>query len=153
MGGYIKNFTPKEFLDLDKSQLYKMIEDNIPFSVSNIKKLDCGFYFCYGTESLHDKEGKIVPFTNLEKKFIKLLIDSENSIVDYKTIQLVVWKGRDMSVYTLRNVINKIRQKTYYEIIKNISNHGYTFQNEEPEVNYYCNNSEEKYLNTADLFK
>lgn len=31
-----------------------------------------------------------------------------------------------MSIYTMRNIVNKIRQKTYYEIIKNHSNKGYT---------------------------
>lgn len=41
-------------------------------------------------------------------------------------IKDVVWRGKDMSIYTMRNIVNKIRQKTYYEIIKNHSNKGYT---------------------------
>jgi len=32
---------------------------------------------------------------------------------------------KKMSIYTMRNVINKIRNKTYYEIIKNNSSSGY----------------------------
>ncbi len=34
-----------------------------------------------------------------------------------------------MSIYTMRNIVNKIRQKTYYEIIRNHSNKGYTIDN------------------------
>ena len=54
------------------------------------------------------------------------MIARRNEITDYTVIKEVVWKGKDMSIYTMRNIVNKIRQKTYYEIIKNHSNKGYT---------------------------
>ena len=57
---------------------------------------------------------------------MKLLITKRNDITEYDIIKDVVWKGKDMSIYTMRNIVNKIRQKTYYEIIKNHSNKGYT---------------------------
>ena len=60
------------------------------------------------------------------KSFLKLLISKRTEIVDYDMIKDVVWRGKDMSIYTMRNIVNKIRQKTYYEIIKNHSNKGYT---------------------------
>ena len=70
--------------------------------------------------------GILIDFTRLEKSFLKLLITKRNDITDYDIIKDVVWKGKDMSIYTMRNIVNKIRQKTYYEIIKNHSNKGYT---------------------------
>ncbi|CAI8194635.1 MAG: Uncharacterised protein [Arcobacter lacus] len=57
------------------------------------------------------------------------MIVKRNEITDYDTIKEVVWKGKDMSIYTMRNIVNKIRQKTYYDIIKNHSNKGYTIDN------------------------
>ena len=54
------------------------------------------------------------------------MITRRNEITDYDTIKDIVWKGKDMSIYTMRNIVNKIRQKTYYEIIRNHSNKGYT---------------------------
>lgn len=36
----------------------------------------------------------------------------KNEVIDYETIKEVVWKGKDMSIYTMRNIVNKIRQKS-----------------------------------------
>ena len=54
------------------------------------------------------------------------MLEKVDEIVDYDTIQEVAWQGRNMSVFTMRNVVNKIRQKTYHGIIKNHSNKGYS---------------------------
>ncbi len=88
-----------------------------------------GIYFDEYRDQFFKSGGVKIDFTRLEKLFLKLLISNKNNIVDYNTIKEVVWKGKDMSVYTMRNIVNKIRQKTYYEIIKNHSNKGYTIDN------------------------
>ena len=36
-----------------------------------------------------------------------------------------VWKDKKMTLFTLRNIIRNIREKTYHDLIKNVSNHGY----------------------------
>ncbi len=89
-------------------------------------EFDHGIYFDEYRDQFFKSGGIVIDFTRLEKAFLKLLITKRNDIVDYDTIKNVVWKGKSMSVYTMRNVVNKIRQKTYYEIIKNHSNKGYT---------------------------
>lgn len=38
-------------------------------------------------------------------------------------------------VLTLRNKINSIRNKTYYELLKNVSNHGYMMVVEDNQLN------------------
>jgi DNA-binding response OmpR family regulator len=85
-----------------------------------------GIYFDEYRDQFFKAGGILIDFTRLEKSFLKLLITKRNDITDYDIIKDVVWKGKDMSIYTMRNIVNKIRQKTYYEIIKNHSNKGYT---------------------------
>jgi len=85
-----------------------------------------GIYFDEYRDQFFKAGGVLIDFTRLEKAFLKLLISKRNEIVDYTIIKDVVWKGKDMSIYTMRNIVNKIRQKTYYDIIKNHSNKGYT---------------------------
>ena len=85
-----------------------------------------GIYFDEYRDQFFKAGGILIDFTRLEKSFLKLLITKRNDITDYDTIKDIVWKGKDMSIYTMRNIVNKIRQKTYYEIIKNHSNKGYT---------------------------
>jgi len=84
-----------------------------------------GIYFDEYRDQFFKAGGAAVDFTRLEKGFLKLLIAKRGEITDYDTIKDVVWKGKNMSIYTMRNIVNKIRQKTYYEIIRNHSNRGY----------------------------
>jgi DNA-binding response OmpR family regulator len=88
-----------------------------------------GIYFDEYRDQFFKTGGQLVDFTRLEKAFLKLLISKRTEITDYDTIKEVVWKGKDMSIYTMRNIVNKIRQKTYYEIIRNHSTKGYTIDN------------------------
>ena len=85
-----------------------------------------GIYFDEYRDQFFKAGGILIDFTRLEKSFLKLLITRRNDITDYDIIKEVVWKGKDMSIYTMRNIVNKIRQKTYYEIVRNHSSRGYT---------------------------
>lgn len=85
-----------------------------------------GFYYDNYRELFFDKYGKKIELTKLEYGLLRLLLENGKEITDYDVIQRVVWKGKKMSVFTMRNVVNKIRQKMYYGIIKNHSNKGYT---------------------------
>ena len=84
-----------------------------------------GIYFDEYRDQFFKAGGSLIDFTRLDKGFLKLLIIKKGDLVDYDTIKSVVWKGKNMSIYTMRNIVNKIRQKTYYEIIRNDSNRGY----------------------------
>lgn len=84
-----------------------------------------GIYFDEYRDQFFKPGGALLEFTKLEKSFLKLLIANRDRITDYDEIKEVVWKGKNMSIFTMRNIVNKIRQKTYYEIIRNYSNKGY----------------------------
>ena len=88
-----------------------------------------GIYFDEYRDQFFKAGGILIDFTRLEKSFLKLLITKRGDIIDYDIIKEVVWKGKNMSIFTMRNIVNKIRQKTYYEIIKNHSNRGYIIDN------------------------
>jgi len=89
-------------------------------------ELTQGLYFDEYRDQFFRKDGTVIDFTRLEKSFLKLLIERKDEITNYETIKDIVWKGKNMSIYTMRNIVNKIRQKTNYEIIKNHSSRGYT---------------------------
>lgn len=85
-----------------------------------------GIYYDEYRERFYKKNGEIIDLTKLEIGLLKFLIDKKSEIVDYDAINKHVWKGKKMSVFTMRNVVNKIRLKMYYDIIRNYSNKGYS---------------------------
>ncbi|WP_066355038.1 response regulator transcription factor [Aliarcobacter skirrowii] len=89
-------------------------------------KLAEGIYFDRYKDQFFDKSNNMIEFTRLEKGFLKLLINRLDEVTDYDLVQKEVWKGKKMSIFTMRNIVNKIRLKTYYSIIKNHSGRGYT---------------------------
>ncbi|MDD3008121.1 MAG: helix-turn-helix domain-containing protein [Arcobacter sp.] len=105
--------------------LLNTIELCINFLNTNKKvQFENGYYFDITREELfHGK--KIIKLTRTEKKLINLLAKNPNSLVTYEDIANVVWKGKVFSKYSLRNVINHIREKTDETFIRNYSNRGY----------------------------
>lgn len=83
-----------------------------------------GLYYDAYRERFYDNNGPI-SFTRFEFDLLKLLLDNPNRTVSYDEIKENVWKEKKMSIFTMRNVVNKIRNKTYYEVIKNSSSSGY----------------------------
>ena len=57
---------------------------------------------------------------------LAFIISNDKDIVSVEDIKNAVWEGKEMSVFTLRNVVKKIRDKSYYGILKNKSNCGYS---------------------------
>lgn len=85
-----------------------------------------GFYYDEYREQFFNKNNKLIELTKLEYGLLKLLLDKKGELTDYDEIKKKVWKSKKMSVFTMRNVVNKVRQKMYYDIVKNHSNKGYT---------------------------
>lgn len=84
-----------------------------------------GYYLDSYRDRVYNKSGKVVEFTKLEFGLLKLILDNKGSVVDYDMIAKNVWKGKKMSIFTMRNIVNKIRIKTYYDIFSNSSAKGY----------------------------
>lgn len=115
----MKIYTFEEFKKIDQ----KKIKEG--FIVTRIKTFEHGFRWLVDINKLFQKEEEVY-LTDLETKLLKLLVTRNDEIVSYNEIKKVVWKGKNVSIYTMRNIVNKIRIKTYHEIIRNHSNKGYS---------------------------
>ena len=80
------------------------------------------FSFDYASRKLYigNEEIFLKPY---EYKVLKLLVDNKNEIVKIEDFQSL-WE-KEMTRFSLRNYIKQIRDKTYAELILNISNVGY----------------------------
>lgn len=87
--------------------------------------LQNGYLYNSDYKQLIDSNKQEVVFTKIEQEIMHLLLCNINKIVDYSTIEHYVWKDKSMSLETLRMKIKKIRDKTYTDIIENISGCGY----------------------------
>lgn len=72
---------------------------------------------------------KEVELTKIQKKLLALLVRKRGQVVSFQEIHDEVWKGKNMTRFTLRNQVKIIRDKTFKSIIKNHSNIGYTIDN------------------------
>jgi DNA-binding response OmpR family regulator len=132
-------YEEEDMLDAVNSNIYTVLTR--PFNIANLKlamimainqskrsdkiKLGNGFYYDIYRNKVYNKHSKDVGLTNLEIELLKLLIENWGEIVSYESIKTHVWKGKKMSIFTMRNVVNKLRKKTYYDIFRNDSSKGY----------------------------
>ncbi len=129
----------KDIIDAINADVYTILSK--PFDIINLKlsivmslnqttrsdktKLGQGFYFDVYRDRVYNKASNVVELTKLELGLLKLIIENRGQVVDYNQIAKIVWKGKNMSIFTMRNVVNKIRTKTYYDIFNNASSQGY----------------------------
>lgn len=100
----------------------KLIEKDI----NSIVQLDNGFYYNKATSKLFNSYDEQVKLTRIEEALFSLLLENKGEIVPIETIHNVAWKGKNMTRFTLRNKVKTLRDKTYYDLIKNHSNIGYS---------------------------
>jgi len=119
-GAYSLMSMPINFVDLKLSMAIALNQSK------RIDKIEInnGIYYDIYRERFYDNDSAI-SLTNYEFQVLKLLLDNHTKIISYDIINDRIWKEKDMSIFTMRNVINKIRKKTYYEIIRNDSKSGY----------------------------
>ena len=111
--------------DNDESFLLNNIEISLSFLYTNKKvQFENGFYFDISREILFQGK-KIIKLTKTERKLVNLLALNPNALVTYEDISSIVWRGKEFSIYSLRNVIKHVREKTDESFIKNSSNRGY----------------------------
>ncbi len=96
-------------------------------------KYDLGEGFSYDLESnrLFNKKDEVVQLSKLENNILKYLIlvqdEDENKKVSAEELYDKCWDRRkEFSIFTVRNFIKRIRDKTHYDIIYNTSNIGYS---------------------------
>ena len=112
----------------EETPLKKFVEQIVRERVSFVY-LDNGFYYNVSSEELYNKFGNKIRFTKTEKALFNYLVlmslKGESIYVNIETIKKDIWKNDDTTIFSIRNKINSIRNRTYDTIIKNKSNHGY----------------------------
>lgn len=109
-------------LNMLPSEYINMLIDK---DINGIVKLDNGFYYNRTNSKLFNSFNKEVNLTRIEEALFKLLLENRGKIVSIDEIHNVAWKGKNMTRFTLRNKVKTLRDKTYYDLIKNHSNIGY----------------------------
>lgn len=109
-----------------KLPIEQTIEKIINEHANNKIFFENGFYFDKQKNALFDKDNKVIQFTKLQHGLFNLLLQNKGEIVDFETIHKEVWKNKNMSIFTMRNIVKRIRDLTYYGIIINHSNKGYS---------------------------
>jgi len=112
---FIKPFDPDELLEY--------IDSIAPQLGSKLIKLCDSFTFNKTTNSLY-KNNRFVSLSKNELKFLTLLIESENKIVDDVSIKLLLW-DETVSDERLRTFIRRFRAKTSKNLVLNIKGQGY----------------------------
>jgi len=112
---FLKPFDPDELLEYIISISSKF--DKKMLSLSD------GFIFNQTTNSLY-KNDKFIPLSKNEIKFICLLVEHKDNILDDKTIKLTLWE-EEVSDERVRTFIRRIRAKTSKELILNVKGLGY----------------------------
>ena len=70
-------------------------------------------------------EDKEIHLTKNESRLLTILIDNVGKTVSFENIEGNVWYDKSATPETIRMHINKLRSKTYYELIENIQGYGY----------------------------
>ncbi|QKF82238.1 hypothetical protein [Halarcobacter ebronensis] len=85
-----------------------------------------GFYYDKVLKKVYDRKNQDVGLTKTQMSIFNTILKSQGTIVDVDTIKKNAWKDKSTSIFTLRNMIKQIRDKTYYGLIKSHSSRGYS---------------------------
>jgi DNA-binding response OmpR family regulator len=102
--------------------LFKYINENLLDQI----KLASNLFLDLHKRALVYKETDEIDLRKREKDFLHLLYENKNSIVTYSQIEEELWLDKEMTSHALKSFIKDLRAKLPVNIIKNISQEGYT---------------------------
>lgn len=110
----------------DKQQLLIMILMATKNGSNANKRLNLGRGFSYDTQDrLLYNENKNIVLTRTEQRLLHILAINKERVVSFEMIENFMWSGKVASFETMRNYINKLRNKTYAQLIKTVQGLGY----------------------------
>jgi len=115
-------FELKALLQLTEFKLKELALEKQPISY-----LSLGFSFDNSTEKLF-YEQTVIHLSVNETKLLKLLLEAENKIITYKTIEYEIWGDEVVSDSALRTLIYRLRNKISPLNIESNFNYGIKLQ-------------------------
>jgi len=106
--------------------LEETLKEIISQQVDSRIDLGKGFYYDKVLKKVFDRKNVDVELTKTQMNIFGIILRSQGTIVDVETIKRSAWKDKSTSIFTLRNMIKQIRDKTYYGLIKSHSSRGYS---------------------------
>lgn len=118
-----RNFLKKPF---DKNQLLISMVMAIAQDIQKDNKIIFlhGYYYQCETKILYYIDSE-VELTRTEQRLFFLLLSHKNHTVSFEMIESYTWQDKGATPDTIRNYINRLRNKIYPELIKNIQGIGY----------------------------
>ena len=68
---------------------------------------------------------EIIHLTKKESDLLELLIENKNNVVDFYTIENIIWPDKVTNTNTIRTLVKRLRQKLKHKFIKTVSARGY----------------------------
>lgn len=106
--------------------LEETLKEIISQQVDSRIDLGKGFYYDKVLKKVFDRKNVDVELTKTQMNIFGIILRNQGTIVDVETIKRSAWKDKSTSIFTLRNMIKQIRDKTYYGLIKSHSSRGYS---------------------------
>jgi DNA-binding response OmpR family regulator len=114
----------EEKLKTRKLKIEEYVLELIKNDIDSVIDFNDNYSYNFSFNKLFFKNQEI-KLTSTEDKLFRLLLNNANNLVSLKEIENVVWTGKYMSRFTLRNKIKSLRDKTEHDLIVNSSNNGY----------------------------
>ncbi len=120
----------ERFLKSKSREFNLSIEDTlkeiISHQIDSRVNLGKGFYYDKVLKKVFDRKNEDVGLTKTQMAIFDTILQNRGMIVEVETIKKSAWKNKNTSIFTLRNMIKQIRDKTYYGLIKSHSSRGYS---------------------------
>ncbi len=100
----------KNSIHCDDHKHHITLDDEFSYDLSNHT-----LYCCH----------EIIHLTKKECDFLELLIKNKNSIVDFYTIENLIWPDKVANTNTIRTLVKRLRQKLKHKFIETVSSRGY----------------------------
>ncbi len=73
-----------------------------------------------------------ISLTKKENELLELFIEHKNSILEFYTIENIIWADKEVNINTIRTLVKRLREKLKYKFIENIPSRGYRMNLEIP---------------------
>lgn len=85
-----------------------------------------GFYYDKILKKVFDRRNEDIGLTKTQMNIFNTILKNRGAIVDVEIIKKNAWRDKNTSIFTLRNMIKQIRDKSYYGLIRSHSSRGYS---------------------------
>ncbi len=119
----------KAFLKIAEHRIDNTVQLNL--NTDTLVKLDEEYIYDIHTHTLYCCS-EPMHLTKKEDQLLSLLLENQNMVVDFYTIENAIWPDKATSANTVRTLVRRLREKLKHKFIKTVSTRGYILQTEQP---------------------